>query len=78
MEAAGGDFERGLLVVGFDTDFEAVGFGACVRVRERVLVAEGLERFGERERERERGRSVRRGGGLSVKFSHEVLMDRKT
>lgn len=63
-------------MVGFAVDFEAVGFGACARVRERVLVAEGLERFGERERER--GRSVRRGGGLSIKFSHEVLMDRKT
>lgn len=66
------------MVVGFAIEFEAVGFGGCVRVRERVLVVEGLERVGERERERERWRSVRRGGGLSAKFSDEVLNDRKT
>lgn len=53
-------------MVGFVTGFEAVGFGGWVRVRERFLVDEGLERVGERERERERWRSLRRGGGSSA------------
>lgn len=56
-------------MLGFVTEFEAVGLGGCVRVRERVLVEEGLERVGERDRER--WRSVRRGGGSSAKLSDE-------
>lgn len=39
-------------MVGFVTEFAAAGLAGCVRVRERVLVEEGLERVGERERER--------------------------
>lgn len=57
----------------FAVGLKAVGFGGCVRVCERVFVDEGFERVGERERER--WRSVRRGGGSSAKFSDETLMN---